>query len=151
MKWDEQGLTMVELIMATAITGLIVSFLGTSIYQMFTITEYGNNRLTATHELQNAAYWFNLDGQRAVSADANGALLLAISDNSLITYSLAGTELRRTTGGAHMILARNITSANFSIEDRVITMHLISSPEGRDNVSENGTYKVHLRPTEEEG
>jgi Tfp pilus assembly protein PilE len=149
MKSDECGLTMVELIIAAAVTGLIVSFLGTSIYQMFTITEYGNDCLTAMHELQNAAYWFNLDGQRAVTADANGGLVLTISDESSITYSLVGTELRRTAGGPQMILAQNISSADFSIEDRVITMHLVSSPEGRDSVSENGTYKVHLRPEEE--
>jgi Tfp pilus assembly protein PilE len=149
MKSDERGLTIVELIMATAVTGLIVSFLGTSIHQMFTVTEYGNDRLTATHELQNAAYRFNFDGQRAIAADANSELRLTLSDNSSITYSLAGTELRRTAGGTSMTLAMNITSANFSIEDRVITMSLISSPEGRDNVSENGIYKVHLRPTEE--
>jgi Tfp pilus assembly protein PilE len=151
MKSNERGLTMVELIMAAAITGLIVSFLGTSIHQMFTVTEYGNDSLTAMHELQNAAYWFNLDGQRAVSANANSELLLTISDTSSITYSLVGTELRRTAGGTQMTLARNITSADFSIEDRIITMHLISSPEGRESVSKNGTYRVYLRPAEEEG
>lgn len=145
----ERGLTIVEMIIATAITGLIVSFLGTSIHQMFTITEYGNDRLTATHELQNAAFWFNLDGQRAIAAEASSELWLTLSDNSSITYSLSGTKLRRTAGVAQMTLAQNITSAEFSIEDRVITMQLVSSPEGRDNVSENGTYKVHLRPAEE--
>lgn len=150
MKSDERGLTIVELIMATAIAGLIVSFLGTSIHQMFTVTEYGNDRLTAMHELQNAAHWFYFDGQRAVTTDANSELVLTISEESSITYSLVGTELRRTADGDQMTLARHITSADFSIEDRVITMHLISSPEGRDSVSENGTYKVYLRPEEEE-
>jgi Tfp pilus assembly protein PilE len=149
MKSDERGLTIVELIMATAVTGLIVSFLGTSIHQMFTVTEYGNDRLTAMHELQNVAHWFNLDGQRAIAANANSELQLTISKTSSIIYSLVGTELRRTAGGAQMTLAQNITHATFSIEDRVITMHLISSPEGQDNVSENGTYKVYLRPAEE--
>jgi Tfp pilus assembly protein PilE len=151
MKSDECGLTMVELIIAAAVTGLIVSFLGTSIHQMFTVTEYGNDSLTAMHELQNAAYWFNLDGQRAVTADANGGLVLTISDESSITYSLVGTELRRTADGSQMTLAQNISSADFSIEDRIITMFIISSPEGRDSVSENGTYQVYLRPEEEEG
>ena len=150
MRSDEHGLTMVELIIATAVTGIIVSFLGTSIYQMLTITEYGNSRLTAMHELQNAAHWFNLDGQRAISANANGELLLTISESSSITYSLVGTELRRTAGGDYMTLAKNIASADFSIDNRLITMSLTSAPEGRDSVSENGTYQVFLRPAEEE-
>jgi hypothetical protein len=49
-----------------------------------------------------------------------------------------------------MILARNITSLNFIVSRRVIIMSLTSSPEGRDDVSENGTYWVYLRPSEAE-
>lgn len=144
----QKGMTMVELLVAIAVTGIIVVFLGTAIYQIITVSEYGNDRLTAMHELQNSAHWFNLDGQKAVTANVNGELLLTISETSSITYSLVGTELRRTTGSTPMTLARNISSADFSIDNRVITMSLTSSPEGRDNVSENGSYKVYLRPAE---
>ena len=147
----EQGFSLVELIVATAITGLVVSGLGTAIYQIITVTGYGNDRLTATHELQNVAHWFSLDGQAASTANGGSELLLIPSDNgSSITYSLVDTELYRTAGGSNMTLAQNITSANFSVENRTITMTITSSPTGRWDVSENGTYKVYLRPTEEE-
>jgi hypothetical protein len=146
MNSKERGFTMVDLVMATAVTGLIVTFFGTSIYQMLTVTEYGNDRLTAMHELQNAAYWFSLDGQGAKAATSGSELVLTLADNSTITYSLTGTELQRTTGEGQRTLAKHITSADFSIGNRVITMSLTSSPEGRDNVSENGTYQVSLRP-----
>ena len=141
---------MVELLIATAITGIIISFLGTAIYQIITVTEYGSDRLTAMHELQNVSHWFGWDGQRARAATGGDGLALTLSDNSSINYSLEGTELRRTSGGTQMTLARNITSATFSIENRIITMSLTSSPEGRDSVSESGIYKVYLR-LEEEG
>lgn len=144
----QKGMTVVELLVAIAVTGIIVGFLGTAIYQIITVSAYGNDRLTAMHELQNSAHWFNLDGQKAVTANVNGELLLTISETSSITYSLVGKELRRTADGSQMTLARNITSADFSIDNRVITMSLTSSPEGRDNVSENGSYKVYLRPSE---
>ena len=144
---NERGFTMVDMVMAIAVTGLIVSFLGTSIYQMLTVTEYGNDRLTAMHELQNAAYWFGIDGQEAQSATGGSELVLTLTDNSTITYSLTGTQLRRTSGGDQMTLAKNISSADFSIGNRVITMSLTSSPEGRDSISENGSYQVYLRPT----
>jgi len=149
MKSGERGLTMVELIMATAIAGLIVSFLGTSIHQMLTVTEYGNDRLTAMHELQNAAHWFNLDGQRASTATGGNELILTLTDDSTVTYTLTGTKLRRRTGGPGMLIAKNVSDINFSVDNRTITMTITVSPEGRDNVSENGTYKVYLRPTEE--
>jgi prepilin-type N-terminal cleavage/methylation domain-containing protein len=147
MMKNERGFTLVELVMATALTGLIVSFLGTSIYQMLNVTDYGNDRLIATHELQNAAYWLQFDGQKAKSATGGESLALTLSDNTTVTYDLSDTSLVRTSSGSHMVLARYITEAKFTISDRVITMSLTSSPEGRDNVSENGTYQVYLRPS----
>ena len=147
----ERGFTIVELVMAIAAAGLIVSFLGTAIHQIVTVTEYGNDKLAANHELQNIAHWVSVDGQMAKAASGGDELELTLTDNSLITYSLVGTELRRAAGGSNMTLAQNIASANFSIESRTITMTVTSSPEGRDNVSEQGTYKVYLRPAGGEG
>jgi len=147
MMKNERGFTMIDLVMATAITGLIISFLGTSIYQMMNVTEYGNDKLIATHELQNAAYWFQLDGQKAKSATGGDSLVLTLTDNSTVTYDLTDAKLARTVSGGQMVLAKNITEAAFTISDRVITMSLTSSPEGRDNISENGVYKVYLRPS----
>jgi prepilin-type N-terminal cleavage/methylation domain-containing protein len=144
----QSGMTMVELVVAVAVTGIIVVFLGTAIYQIITVSSYGNNRLTALHELQNAAHWFNLDSQGARMATGGSQLILTLSDNSTISYSLVGSELRRGAGGLQMTLARNITAANFSINNRVITMSLTSSPAGQYDVSQNGTYMVSLRPAE---
>ena len=149
IKGKEKGFTLVDLVIATAITGLIVSFLGTSIYQMLTVTDYGNGKLIATHELQNAAYWFQIDGQEAKAATGGGNLILTLSDNSTVTYALDDTALERSVSGGEMVLAKNITNAEFTVNSRVITMSLTSSPESRDNISENGVYQVFLRPSEE--
>jgi len=142
----QAGMTMVELVVAIAITGIIVVFLSTAIYQIITVSAYGNDRLTALHELQNTAQWFNLDSQEARTAIGGNQLVLTLADNSTISYSLVSTELRRASGGSQMILARNITSASFAVNNRIITMSLNSSPAGRSGVSENGTYMVSLRP-----
>jgi hypothetical protein len=142
----QSGMTTVELITAVAITGIIVAFLGTAIYQIFNVSDYGNNRLTALHELQNAAYWLNVDGQGSVNATVGSQLVLRLSDNSTVTYSLSGTNLLRSSSGPQMTLARNISSAAFSINGRVITVNLTSSPPARYDVSQNGTFMVYLRP-----
>ena len=144
----QEGMSMVELITAVAVTGIIVVFLGTTVYHILTVSEYGNEKFTALHELQNAAYWFNKDGQEAKTATGGSQLVLTLTDNSTVTYSLVGTDLRRTAGGPQIILAHNISSVSFSVNSRTATMYLISTPVGRNEVSENGTYMVYLRPVE---
>ena len=144
---NQGGFTLVELIIATAITGLIISVLGTVTFQIFNVTNYGNDKMLAMHELQNAAHWVTFDGQKASTATGGSGLVLTLPDSSSITYTVNGTELRRTADGAQMILAQNISSANFSTANRTITMIITSSPAGRWGINEQGTYKVYLRPT----
>ncbi len=144
----QKGFTLPELLITVAITGLIVSFLGTAIYQILTITEYSSDRTIAMHELQNVAHWVSRDGQMARAASGGSELILTLPDGSPITYAMAETELRRTTGESQMTLARNISDLSFSVENRIITMTITSSPEGRPNISEQRMYKVYLRPTE---
>ena len=80
----EQGFTLVELVVVTAITGFIVSVLGVAIHHVVTIPEQGNDRITAMHELQNVAHWVSLDGQMAQSATGGNELVLTMPDSSTI-------------------------------------------------------------------
>ena len=150
MTKGQKGVALPELLITVAITGLIVSFLGAAIYQIITVTEYGNDKMVAMHELQNVAHWVAVDGQMARTASGGNELVLTLPDDSSITYAMVVTELRRTASGSQMTLARNISSISFSVENRIITMTITSSPQGRPNVSEQATYKVCLRPVEEE-
>ena len=144
----QEGMSMVELITAVAVTGIIVVFLGTAVYHILTVSEYGNEKFTALHELQNAAYWFNKDGQEAKAATGGSQLELTLTDNSTVTYRLVGNKLQRVTHGPKLVLANNISEVNFTVNDRIATMYLVSTPVGRNNVSENGTYMVYLRSVE---
>ncbi len=160
----QKGFTITELLVTVAITGLIASFLGTAVYQIITVTEYGSDRMIAVHELQNTAHWVSHDGQMANIASGGNELALTLPDGSSITYAVVGTELSRTAGGSQMILARNISTVEFLADEcqetftagsffeertqRIITMTITSSPVGRPDVSEQKTYKICLRPTE---
>jgi len=151
----QKGFTLPELLITMAITGLIASFLTVAIYQIINVTDSGNDRIIAMHELRNAGHWLSLDGQMARTATSGGdelELTLPLPDDPSVTYAVTYTvedaELLRTADESQMILAQNISSIFFSVENQVITMTITSSPEGRANISEQGTYKVCLRPTE---
>lgn len=143
---SEHGFTLVELLVTIAITGALFSVIGGVIYQLTTTSEYGNDRLDATHELQNAAQWLRTDGQQAVTATGGSSLVLTLPDASVITYSLSGTSLLRTSGGTTMTLAQNISGASFSVQGNLVTLVITASVPGRMSVSEQGTYQVYLRP-----
>ena len=145
----EEGFTLVELMIVIAITGFIISVLGMAVHKIVTIPEYGNERMTAMHELQNIAHWVGIDGQMSKSASGGNQLILTLADDSSISYVLEGTELHRIVGTSNRTLANNITGANFSVSNRLITMDITSTPDGRWSVSENATYKVCLRPVQE--
>jgi prepilin-type N-terminal cleavage/methylation domain-containing protein len=147
----QQGFTLIELLIVTSITGLIVSFLGSTVYQMFTVAEYGNDKMTAIHDLQNISNWLNRDGQMASAATGGSQLVLTLPDDSTITYTLIGTELQRNDGDSQITMAWNITSAVFTVSDRMVTLNITSAPVGRQNASQQGIYQVYLRPAEGEG
>jgi prepilin-type N-terminal cleavage/methylation domain-containing protein len=142
----QTGMTMVELVMAVAITGIIVSFLGTAIYQIINVSGYGNDRLSAQSSLQNAASWFNVDIQQSVAATGGSQLVLTLSDNTTVTYSVVNNDLRRSSGGPYITLARNIAPPVFTVTGRLAAMSLVCLPSWRESSSENGTYMAYLRP-----
>jgi prepilin-type N-terminal cleavage/methylation domain-containing protein len=144
----QAGMTLVEMIVAITITGVIVVFLGTAVYHILTISAYGNDEFTALHEMQHAAYWFNKDGQEAKAATGGSQLVLTLTDNSTVTYTLVGTDLLRDANGQQMTLAQNISSVSFSITGQLLTMYITAAPVGASGVSENATYMVYLRPVE---
>ena len=139
---------MVETLIAIAIATAVAGVLGTAIYQLIGTTNQGNDIMTATHEIQNAAHWVALDGCMASAASGGAELELTIPGDSTVTYSLSGTEFTRTSDGSQLTLARNISGVSFLADGRVVTMNITSSPDGGWGMSRQGIYKICLRPSE---
>jgi prepilin-type N-terminal cleavage/methylation domain-containing protein len=145
---NEGGYTLVEMLITIAISGLIFVVVGTVMFQLSTVSGYGNDKLSTIHEVQNAQYWFNLDGQTAVSASGGSSLVLAFPAGQTVTYALTGKNMQRIEGSSSMTLAQNISSLSFSVQARLVSMDITSSISGRTDVSEQNTYKVYLRPVQ---
>jgi prepilin-type N-terminal cleavage/methylation domain-containing protein len=138
------GYTLVELLVTLALTGLVFLIAGMAIYQLSTVAGFGNNRLTAWHELQNTNLWLIRDGQQALRATGSNNLTLTLPDSSVVTYRLSGDILQRTSGNSVRNLAHNVSSLNFSIEDNLVTMDITTSISGRILDSVQSSYKVYF-------
>lgn len=152
----QRGITLVEAIVVTGITAIIVAILGSAVFQILQVTGQGNNEFRALHDIQNAGYWITLDGKRAqtTSLTRNAAPVGSMSLNwteggqsHTVTYSLSGASLQRNYDGTVTTVARYISSVGFSLsQDSIITTTVTSSPDGRWEVSETTTYKTCMRP-----
>lgn len=143
----ETGITLAEILVASAIGMAIAACLGTAIYQFFAVTNQGSNVMTATHQVQNAGHWVSRDGQKSSMATGGDELTLTIPNSSTITYALSGTDLTRTYNGSQLTVARHVSDVDFVVDGQIVTMNITSEPNGTWNISEQGTYKVCLRPS----
>jgi prepilin-type N-terminal cleavage/methylation domain-containing protein len=143
----ERGYTLVEMLIAIAITGFLATTLGMVVQQTTTVPERGGEQVSAQHAIQNAVHWVSLDGQMAKTASGGSSLSLTLPDDSSVSYVLSFDELHRIDGGSDRTIARGIASASFSVSGRLITMSITAAPDGRWNISEGGTYEIVMRPT----
>ena len=151
---DRRGMTLVEVIIATSITAMIVGLLGTSLFMFTKVTGQGNAKLATFQDMQNAGQWITRDGISAQTTSlVEGAapvasMTLNWSDggqSNTVIYFLSGNLLKRSYNGTAMTVARNVSSVGFAISQGVITSDITSAPAGRWGVSKDATYKVCLR------
>ncbi|MFH0847843.1 MAG: prepilin-type N-terminal cleavage/methylation domain-containing protein [Chloroflexota bacterium] len=65
MRRGERGFTLVEIVVAAAISVLVAGGASLAIFQLLKDTERTNDHLSAVRNVENAAYWINHDTQMA--------------------------------------------------------------------------------------
>jgi prepilin-type N-terminal cleavage/methylation domain-containing protein len=143
----QAGFTLAELLITIAITGLIFATVGTVIFQLSTTGSYGNDKLTALHDVQNVTNQINADCQQAISAVGGSSLVLTLPSAVTVTYTLSGTNLQRTVGASVLTLSQNVSSFSSVISGRKVSLNLNVFIAGRNNISEPVSYQVNLRPS----
>jgi len=153
----EEGVGLVELLVAMGIMALVIGLIGASLFQFLRTTGRGHDRLAVVHDERDAFYWLNHDAQMAVSALATVApdnvtlnWLDAVSGDSYQSrYEQADGELVRTftVNGQTSArpVARNLDAAGFhaSKSGDVLTVSIASS---RGESEETRTELVYMRP-----
>jgi len=103
---NQRGLTLVGLIIAIAVTGIISSGVILTISQMFDHSARSSARMTAIKQLENASHYINRDGQMAQTVeiadpDPDGFPLTLkwvewdSNDEIQVVYFIDGTQLKR--------------------------------------------------------
>jgi len=129
---NQQGFTLIELIVAIAITALIIGVIVMSIFQVFTVNALSSNHMKAVRQVQNAGYWISRDTLMAQDVspfpDADGFPLDVswqefgtedVGDATLheVTYTLlVNGDLKRSHsvdggGPSEIVVAQYIESA----------------------------------------
>jgi prepilin-type N-terminal cleavage/methylation domain-containing protein len=101
------GFTLIELVLAIAIAGIITGGITMTIFQVINGNIRTSNHMTAVRQVQNAGYWVSLDAQMAkeVGLGATSGFPLTLNwidwDGMVhrVTYTLDGTELWRDYNG----------------------------------------------------
>jgi hypothetical protein len=132
---------LVELLLAVALSAVVMTMLGTAVFQFYSISHWGQARLAVLKDLQTAGLWLGRDAQEA-SAFVPGAGAVygtfRWSDGSIefrYSYSAADQALVREaiTGGvvqSTLTVARHIASqgdATFSPSGKRVAVTLTAT------------------------
>lgn len=163
LKENKRGMTLLEVVVATAIVAVLTTALGQSFFAVLRNSESNNGHMLAATGIQNAAHRLGSDGQMAQNTDlVPGAAAVAslnlnwidpvTGDSYEVDYFLSGNELRRreSMNGEEQntrTVARFITGILFSQplgDERLFTVSIASSG-GSVRVRETRKYHVTLR------
>jgi hypothetical protein len=156
-KRGELGFTLVELLVTLAMTSAILGLLSTVLFQFFSVTGHGHDRLGVLHDYDTAFQWINRDAQMAVPELAtvvpSGVTLQWTDAVAGVTYqssyTQSGAELVRalTVDGtpSSQTVARNLAASGFSASEsgNLLTVSITSE---RGAVTQSRTETVYMRP-----
>lgn len=146
---NERGASLVELLVAIAISLMIFSVLSTALVQFVLTTRWGNNQLQATSDIQVASLWLGRDVLEAASfTPGTGSIYGTLSwadttQQYLYRYDSGGTSLVREHYDSGVLqstttVARGIQSqgdVTFNISGKLLTVSITATAGGESETA----------------
>ena len=161
----QQGFTLIEILIALAIAGVLFSGVTMATFQIFSNNTRNNARMTAVQQVQSGVYWVSHDVQMAQNIEPSGVTGFPLqlswvewetNDVYSVLYSLDQGDLVRTysvNGGPEeeLKIAHYINTDSdktfCSNSGRVLTLSLTASvPAGATMMNETRKVEVLARP-----
>lgn len=154
---EDRGVTLTEILVTLFLTSLLIGVLGTAFYQLFTATRWGNDTLTALHDLENAEVWLSRDIRQARSFTPGSSPVYGTfdcGDYSTVQYrysydsgstALVREKIADGSVESTLTVARHIaqhSDVGFSVGGSLVTITLTSTS---DAISRNTTLKINMR------
>lgn len=154
----EEGFTLVETMMATAIGALLLGTLGIAIYQFSAITRLHSGSLTLSQQMQSAATTLNRDLVGAASGVVtdDDALTLYVPSYAFgeladpvtytVSYVVDGDTLVRTADDDALVVARHVSDVSFGEPGPIgstVEVVMTVATEGHERST---TLQFHRRP-----
>ncbi len=153
---DEMGASLVEMLVAVSISLMVIGVITTSLIQFILVTEWGNDQLLVSNDLQIPAMWLGRDAVESSSfTPGSGAVYGTLNweDSShQFRYSynptneaLVREHLQDGSVQSTITVARHIAEQGdvvFSVTDHLLTVTITST---KGNVQETVTLAFAMR------
>jgi prepilin-type N-terminal cleavage/methylation domain-containing protein len=151
------GFTLIELVMALAVSGILMSAVSATLYQVFTNNQKNTAHMLAVKQVENAVHFMVRDAEMAqriktTSLDPGEVLELSWTDwdavETVVTYSWNSTS--HTLSRNHSLEGTTTTVAyavdpipQFTIEDQKLLINITCKVSSQ---SENRSLEITPRP-----
>jgi prepilin-type N-terminal cleavage/methylation domain-containing protein len=161
-----RGFTLVEMLVALSIAGVLGSGVTMAISQVMTVSISSKNQMNAVKQVENALHYVNRDAQMAYEIEpTEGHFPLSLTwnewelgENDLsgpqhqVTYSIVDNKLERVeTVGTDPAVTSTVASyientSECTFSDKVLTVTLTAYVGGFKPATETRTLEVRSRP-----